>query len=94
MPVRLYHKDAQLADAGMCSDVDIEKVICAANARAHDTSDPDIYSVKRSKRQLKSRIDLPASIHCAKYPEYRRIFYRASNFGYHLHWCSIRKKPK
>ena len=32
----MYLKDAQLADTGIYSDVDIEKVICAANARTHD----------------------------------------------------------
>ena len=33
---RSYFTDEQWADTGMCTDVEKEKVICAANARAHE----------------------------------------------------------
>ena len=36
IPGRSYLTDAQWASTGMCSNVEIEKVICAANARAHE----------------------------------------------------------
>ena len=35
-PGRSYLTDTQWADTGICSDVEIEKVICTANARAHE----------------------------------------------------------
>ena len=36
VPGRLYLTDELWAGTGMCSHVEIEKVICAAKARAHD----------------------------------------------------------
>ncbi|XP_075249935.1 uncharacterized protein LOC142342482 [Convolutriloba macropyga] len=36
IPGRTYLTDEQRADIGMCSDVEIEKVICAANDQVHE----------------------------------------------------------
>ena len=36
IPGRSYLTDEQWADTSMCSDVEIEKVICTANTRAHE----------------------------------------------------------
>ena len=36
IPGRLYLTDEQLADTDMCSDVELIKFICAANARARE----------------------------------------------------------
>ena len=35
IPGRSYLSDAQWSDTGMCSDFEIEKVICAANFETH-----------------------------------------------------------
>ena len=39
MPGRSYLTEEQLADTALCSDTEIEKVICAANARAKKEGD-------------------------------------------------------
>ena len=47
MPGSTYLTDEQWADTGMCSDVEVEKVFCAANARAHEEQQKLKYKESR-----------------------------------------------
>ena len=76
IPGRSYLTDTQWADTGMCSDFEIERVICAANSQAHEEQEKKKYGdsrlmfsagilrpIQRRKRSVQMKIALKIHQH-------------------------------